>query len=361
MRDISHLETLEVWVQSKKCAKDIWNRAKMIAKEVMKNRLVQIALSVALLVLLIQVVLIAPSQIRDSENKAALMPAPEIRSGSDVDQTMSGMHMIETQEGQKEWELWSAKATSLKAKDMMQLDSVKALFFSDSGVTFTVTGKKGIVQTKSKNLRVEGDVVTRSSNGYVFRTQSMEYNSVTRLLTAENAVDMQGPKDANGHSLRLNGVGMEASLPDGTMEVLSSVKAEKSLDRGRRALIKSQRSFFNGKDRSAKFIGEVVLDMDSMRITGPEAKFDYDQKSQSLKTVNFSGGARVSDSDRWATAQNLKVDFEDNRFVFKGNPRVVQNNDELRGEEIIFLDGGKRVQVKGARAKVDQKKLEKVN
>jgi lipopolysaccharide export system protein LptA len=75
----------------------------------------------------------------------------------------------------------------------------------------------------------------------------------------------------------------------------------------------------------------------------------------------FSGGARVSDADKWATAQNVMVDFEKDRFIFRGHPRVVQNNDDLRGEEIVFLDGGKRVRVKGARARVDEKKLEKVN
>src|SRR6185312_13276597 len=97
----------------------------------MRNRFVQIALSVALLGLLIQIVLIAPSQIRDAETKASLMPSPEldvsgtkmaheaeskVRDQNEVDQSMNGMHMIETQEGKKEWELWSDKATSLKAK-----------------------------------------------------------------------------------------------------------------------------------------------------------------------------------------------------------------------------------------------------
>ncbi len=326
----------------------------------MRNRVIQIALTAAFALLLIQVVLVAPSQIRDAEQKASLLPAPPVlEKGSDVDQSMNGMHMIETHEGKKEWELWSDKAVSLKAKEVLELEAVKSIFFSDSGVTFTVTGKTGRVETKSKNLRVDGDVVTRSSNGYVFRTQTMEYDSEGRKIRANQVVQMLGPQDIQGHSLNLTGVGMESSLADGTMDVLRDVRAQKVLDNGQRALIKSQRARFSANSRAAQFFGDVVLDMENMRITGPEAKFEYDKDSDVLKSVMFTGGARVSDADKWATAQNVKVDFEKNRFIFRGSPRLVQNNDELRGEEIIFLDGGKRVQVQGARAKVDEKRLEK--
>jgi LPS export ABC transporter protein LptC len=150
----------------------------------MKNRLVQAALSLALLGLLIQIVLVAPGQIRDAETKAALLPSPDMSTPSvpvhgqnAVDQTISGFHMIETQDGRKEWEVESEKASSIKAKNLWQLENVKTVFFSESGVTFTVTGKIGIVHAKSKDLRVEGDVVTRSSNGYVFRSESFDYIS----------------------------------------------------------------------------------------------------------------------------------------------------------------------------------------
>lgn len=332
----------------------------------MRNRFVQIALSLALLLLLVQVVLIAPSQIRDSvrdtETKAAVMPTPDLnRSGSGVDQSIREMHMIETKEGRKEWELRSDTASSINSNELLELEGVKAVLFSDNGVTFNVTGKKGTVQVKSKNLRVEGDVIIRSSNGYVFRTPAMDYDSEARRMSSAGAVEMVGPKDVKGHALKLTGTGMQALLDESSMEVLRDVRAEKSLDRGRKALIKSHRSLFSGKDRTAKFMGDVVLDMDAMRITGPEAHFQYDSKRDMVKSVVFTGGARVSDSDKWATAQNVSVDFDTNRFVFRGNPRVVQNNDELRGEEIVFLDGGKRVQVQRARAKVDEKRLEKVN
>ncbi|MGZ3721342.1 MAG: LPS export ABC transporter periplasmic protein LptC [Bdellovibrionales bacterium] len=334
----------------------------------MQNRLVQIALSLALLGLLIQIVLIAPSQIRDAETKAAVLPTPDLTGANDskelakdsnVDQSLKGMHMIETQEGRKEWELWSDKATSLKSQELLQLETVKAIFFSDSGVTFTVTGKQGLVQTKSKNLRVEGDVVTRSSNGYTFRSEVMEYASAGRSLSAPGHVEMFGPRDSEGHSLHLTGVGMKASLELSNMEILSEVKAEKGLDKGRKALITSHRSIFSGKDKTAKFLDDVVLDLDNMRITGPEARFDYDAKSDMVKSVYVSGGTRVSDADKWATAQNVNIDFKSNKFIFRGSPRVVQNNDELRGEEIVFLDNGKQVLVQKARAKVDERRLEK--
>jgi LPS export ABC transporter protein LptC/lipopolysaccharide transport protein LptA len=328
----------------------------------MRNRVVQIGLSLALLVLLIQVVLIAPSQIRDAETKAAIIPAPELPAKTEgVDQSIQGMHMIETREGKKEWELWSEKAVSIKAKEIFELDQVKAIFFTDSGVTFNVTGRKGVAQTKTKDLSVSGDVVIRSSNGYVFRTDEMNYASLSRLISTEAKVDMVGPKDVKGHAMKLSGAAMQARLDQSTIEVMREVRAEKPLGEGRRVLIKSQRAAFSGEDRSAKFVGDVVLDMDTMRITGPEALFAYDSKRDLIKTVSFTGGARVSDQDKWATAQNVRVDFESNKYIFRGNPRVMQNNDELRGEEIVFLDGGKRVQVQGARAKVDEKRLEQKN
>ena len=330
----------------------------------MRNRFVQIALSLGLLLLLIQVVLIAPSQIRDAqrgeaESQAAAKPRPDAAKGNGgIDQSLKDMHMIETHEGKKEWELWAKQAASIKANEVLELDAVKAIFFSDSGVTFNVTGNKGSVQVKSKNMRVEGDVVIRSSNGYVFRTPVMDYDSKIRRINTAARVEMVGPKDVQGNALKLSGTGMDAYLDKGSMEVLRDVRAEKALDQGRKALIKSHRSVFSAKDRTARFVGDVVLDLDSMRITGPEAQFVYDSKKDIVKSVQFSGGARVSDQDKWATAQNVRVDFDTNRFVFRGNPRVVQNNDELRGEEIVFLDGGKRVQVQRARAKVDEKRLE---
>lgn len=332
----------------------------------MKRNLLQALLGLALFGVVIQVVLIAPHAVKDREaNKPTPTGAPTEASSSDeaapggIDQSLQGMHMIETQEGGKEWELWSDKADRLKEKDLLKLQTVKTIFFAKSGVTFTVTGERGTVEVKTKNLRMEGNVVTKSSNGYTFITDYVDYNSAGKTLKTESTVEMTGPSDKKGAGMKLTGRGMIAQMQEGTMEILNDIHANRSFN-SRKVDIRSHRAQFNAHDRSAKFLGDAVLDMATMRITGPEAQFDYDPKTDELHTLSVVN-AKVSDTDKWATADSLKVDLTTNKFVFLGHPRVVQNNDELKGEEIVFLDNGQRVQVLRARAKMDKKGMGKGN
>ncbi len=136
---------------------------------------------------------------------------------------------------------------------------------------------------------------------------------------------------------------MKASLAQANVEILSEVKAEKGLDKGRRALIKSHRSYFSGKDKTARFVDDVILDLDSMRITGTEARFDYDSSRDLVKSVFVSGGARVSDSEKWATAQNVNVDFDANKFTFPRQSACrCRTMMSYAVRKSCFLEGGKQ-------------------
>jgi LPS export ABC transporter protein LptC len=329
----------------------------------MKRHLVQAMLGLALFAIVIQVILIAPHAVKDHPSTA---PAPNPETSAQpaatqdkVDQSIQGMHMIETQQGGKEWELWSEKADRLKDKDVLKLAQVKVIFFAKSGVTFNVTGDQGTVEVKTKNLRLQGNVVTKSSNGYTYTTEYLDYDSENKSLKTDSPVEMIGPPDKRGPGLKLTGRGMTAQMQEGSMEILNSVHAEKSFSE-KKVDIRSHRALFTAHDRTARFLGDAILDFATMRITGPEARFDYDPKTEEIRHLTVIG-AKVSDTDKWATADNLQVDFDTNKFIFRGHPRVVQNNDELKGEEIVFLDGGKRVQVHRARAKMDEKRMGKTD
>ena len=319
------------------------------------KRLGQYVLGFFFLVLVVQVVILAPKTVEEPESHEVLAPTEVTQK---IDQVMHGAHLVETRESQKEWELWADEALSFKALDRWNLKKVKAVFFGKNGVFFTVTGETGVVETKTKNMRVEGNVLTRSSNGYTFRTEVVEYDSEKRLLLSPGAVQMVGPPDKQGGGLKLRGQKMDLSIETSLMNVSGKVEAEKDFPKERRLFIHSDNAQFSSHSNLARFYNNVVMDMDTMRITGPEAQFNYDAKEEQVSSVLVRGGVRVTDVDKWATSERLLVNFSKETYVFQGKPRVIQNNDELVGEKITFFEGGKRVSVEGARARMDQKRLD---
>jgi lipopolysaccharide export system protein LptA len=88
---------------------------------------------------------------------------------------------------------------------------------------------------------------------------------------------------------------------------------------------------------------------------GPEASFEYGSGIDILQSVQVKGGVKVSDLDKYATSDSVQFDPEQNKFTFKGRPRVVQNNDEITGDQIVFIDGGKKVKVEKSRVQVEKK------
>ena len=307
-----------------------------------------------LLILVIEIVIVAPEAVNEDQSGVEGEEVESTGPNDLVQQAMQGVHLIETSEGQKEWELWADEALAFKSEQQWTLENVKAIFTGKDGVYFTVTGREGFVEPETKNMKVKGNVITRSSNGYVFKTETVNYTSLSRLLESPGEVEVIGPRDVNGNSLRLAGKGMTADLLESVMDIHENVKATKAVKANQIARIRSQRARMSGKKSSASFHGNVIIDMDDMRITGPDAEFIYDKSNSVIESMYVKNGVRVSDALKYATSDNVKVLFDEEKFVFRGAPRVVQNNDELTGEQIVFLDGGDRVKVQKVRARVEE-------
>ncbi len=317
------------------------------------KRLAQYGLALAFFILVIEVIRIAPKTVDETAQKTSPSKASDT-----ADQVMHGAHLVETREGQKEWELWASEAVSYKNLDRWNLIGVKVIFFGKSGVFFTVTGKKGIVETKTKNLRIEGDVITKSSNGYTFKTEMVDYKSLEHMLMSPQQVKMVGPDDKQGGGLKLKGEEMSLDVQTSLMHIKKKVETQKKFSDTKHLMIHSDDAQFSGNSKLARFFNHVVMDVETMRVTGKEAQFVYDSESAQVTSVLVQGRVRLTDIDKWATSDHMTANLVNDTYVFEGKPRVVQNNDELVGDKITLLQGGKRVQVEQARARMDQKRLE---
>ncbi|MBX2988795.1 MAG: LPS export ABC transporter periplasmic protein LptC [Bdellovibrionaceae bacterium] len=313
---------------------------------------------IALLGLLFaEVLIVFPAHVgrqKDASAPATPSDEAEMTAPGATEQKMRGVHLVESQKGSRDWELFAQAAEGNQGKGTWNLQNMRVLFYNRDKVEFTVTGQDGSIDMKTKDMRVRGDVVTTSANGYTFRTQEVEYSSQNRKIISPSAVLMTGPKDRDGEGMKVRGRRMIVDVESSRMTIPESVTAEKAISRGRFVKLASQAVEFSGRNKTARFSGNVVMEYDRMKVEGPEASFLSAGSDNFLSNVQFSGGIKVSDLDKFATSENLNLDLLANRFVFTGKPKVYQNNDELSGEQIIFLDGGKKVKVEGVRARVEK-------
>lgn len=330
------------------------------------NKRNSIILGLLFIILVVEIVVLAPKEvgIRPEEDVQTSVP-PQKPEGTG--QTMQNVHLVEAKAEGKEWELWADKAIRPNDNEQWTIEQVRVKFFANNGVTYTVTGQQGSVVPNKNDIRIHGNVVTRSSNGYVFKTESVFYDSKNRKLTSPQDVEMIGPiekakgDEGNLERLHLTGTDLVAEFGTNEIRINKNVRAKKGVTIDKVATIQSERAVFSGRSNLAHFFGNVVIDVDTMRITGPEAKFAYEPKKQTLNSMQVVGGVRVTDTDKYATSSAVDVHFEDESIVFTGAPRVVQNGDELIGDEIIFREGGKKVEVSNAKAFIDPNTMEKKN
>lgn len=313
-----------------------------------------------LVLLVVEIIILAPKEVGTAPETSLPHPS-DSPIGGKYSQKMDSVYSVEAGAEGKQWELWADKGLQAKDSAEWTIEKVKVKFYAKNGVTYVVTGKTGrVIPNKQgiRDLRILGDVSTRSSNGHIFKSEILIYDSQNKKLHSSSAVQMVSPPDKDGGQLVLAGVEMIADLATNQISINHEVKATKQIRNKRTVKIQSDRAVFSGLTKMAEFFGQVLLSVDSMTLTGPEAKFTYDAGMESLESVLVGGGVRVTDRDKIATSKSVSVRFKDETVVFTGAPRVIQNGDEMAGDIITFVNGGKKVVVSNAKAQIDSANYE---
>ncbi len=307
-----------------------------------------------LFVLVVEILLFSPRDV----NRAKPIEVAEIVQDVEDEipvQQLSDIHLMESNEKGKEWELTSKEAALFSTQGVWKLTEVSSTLFGESEARYDVSGDRGRVFVEKKDMVIDGNVKILSSNKYEFHTDKAFYSSGIRQLEAPGPILMEGPGNQSGKSLRLTGLGMIAKLETNQIYILNEVKANRTLKDGQVISIQSDSAEFSGKENLARFVRNVVVDLGGSRITGPQAEFFYDKETNDVKSMSVIGGIKISDIDKFAEAERIDMFFAEKRYILKGKPRVVQNNDELQGEEIVFLRNGQEIEVKGAKANFENR------
>lgn len=284
--------------------------------------------------------------------------------GQEFEQKMRNLKLVEADSRGKQWELNADVATRKKGQSEWLVETVRIRFFGTNGVVFYVTGDRaGLIQPNHAatspsqatpgQMWIQGNVRTVSSNGYKFRSESLNYSQVSRHLWSEVPVQMESPPEKDGSVLQLKGERMKANLVSNEMSLEGDVFGTRQQKNGTardKMNISSEKAFFSAASRSARFSENVMMEYLRMQVRGPEARFVFSQGQDQLESIFVTGGVRLSDAKRVSSSGTLHLLVAEERITLQGSPRVLQGQDELIGDEIVFLKGGKQVQVLNAKA-----------
>jgi LPS export ABC transporter protein LptC/lipopolysaccharide transport protein LptA len=271
------------------------------------------------------------------------VPAEQEEKTNGVEQKMQGFHLVENAEHEKGWELFGNEATG-RADGQWILKSVKVKFFSHNQPSYTVTGDVGEIDGKTKDMIIRGNATTTSANGYSFKTDTARYTAKDQLITSNDPVYMEGPNDNNGPGFKLTGEKLLVDMVKNKMSILDKVVARKMIS-GKEFHLTSVRADFSNKDQEASFSGNVVMKLATTLVKAPLATFKYSNTKKQIEKIILSDKVEFSDADKKGYCEELTFDLPENKMTMRGQPKVVQGEDEIKGHEIVFLEGGKKVKI----------------
>jgi LPS export ABC transporter protein LptC/lipopolysaccharide transport protein LptA len=313
----------------------------------------KIFLFLGLMAIFLQILIGFPILI-ENQDEAQKSSYNESKDPEQSTKKMQGVHLVESQAGARDWELFSESAESQKEENVWQIKKVKVHFYRKDALDFVGMGASGSINTNSKDLEITGSVSLTSTNGYKLETEKLFYLAQKRLLVSPSKVKMKGPSENNAKGVEVSGSTMEIRVDDGALSLSGQVETHKQMEDGKTLTIKSEKAEFSSKSKSVSFSQNVRLYVNQLKIEAPQAKFQYTSDGKSLESMQLFGGTKIFDFDKFATSDAVTFFPKENKFVLNGTPRVVQNNDEILGEVITFLNGGKKVKVQNIRAKIEK-------
>jgi LPS export ABC transporter protein LptC len=129
-------------------------------------------------------------------------PKPEVSSGEKA--KMESLSLTEIEEGGLRWKLKASKAEYLTNRNEIRIRDVYLEFYGADQQTVYLWGKVGLVNTKTRDLVIKGDVKLQKGDLTIL-TPEIRYCHKDRTLVAPEEVLLEGPQaQVSGKDLHID-------------------------------------------------------------------------------------------------------------------------------------------------------------
>lgn len=148
---------------------------------------------------------------------------------SQADAELKDVCYTEVKNGVKEWALNADSASYYENKDTLLLNCLHMVFYGKDDKQVTVIGKRGKLNTNTKDVEIYGEVVVIPDDSYRLKTNSLRYSSGNRSLSTKDMVWIVG------QDIVMEGEGLEFHVDTKRVAVLKDVR---TVVRGYKPLIR---------------------------------------------------------------------------------------------------------------------------
>jgi LPS export ABC transporter protein LptC len=129
------------------------------------------------------------------------------------------VHYTEVGDSGMKWEITADTARYRKKENLALFEKVKVRLVMKDGRVFVMNGDRGMLNTQSRDVEIEGNVEIVSEDGDRISTDRLFYRNAGKRIETDRPVIMEN------RSVRISGVGMILTLDEKKVTLLSQVRA----------------------------------------------------------------------------------------------------------------------------------------
>jgi len=282
-------------------------------------------------------VLISYVYILTKENFASSIDFKSQLSNDEAKINIKQFVLDETKADQLSWKLNSEHASLFDKSNIINLENNKLYIFQDN-TTYTIKSDKGIYDIEKKIIKLNDNVSVSSEEDFIFYTEELFYFIEEKKIESYSKVFAKHFHN----NIKINGNNLTGNIQLKDFSINKDVVLESDND----ALnIKSNRVDFFTKSKKIVFYDKVRAIKKDIIIFCNKMDIYYNKEGYQEMHA-FENVKILIDSDKKAFSKFAKVDNKN--IVLKDQAKFKINNDEFKGDEIIYNLNTKDIEINNA-------------
>lgn len=233
--------------------------------------------------------------------------------------------LLETEQNLKSLELKSPQAAVYKTRDLIGIESPTATVWNKAGNPTLLSGKQGIIDSKSGNVQMVGTTQIEAQNGMIFRTDSMTFLSEAKKISTDNAVEgISKTANAQSPSLRIAGTGLNVDIRTQSYTILSNVQARQAHSQDFFAITSHSASIFPINNK-AQFIGQAEVRSKKMQLKGDEALLILASGARETRVEGIEMSSGQNESNVLAKIEDFVIHSQGFRASFNAKGELLES------------------------------------